>query len=113
MVGTFAELAEALHQAGYAVLRLDLRGHGESGGEKRYTFGVTKRGDVLGAVDWLLGQELAPGSITVLGTSMGGTSATGATAAELAIGALILDGALPDLKPLIQQNSVGESGLPL
>ena len=113
MVGTFVELAEALNQAGYAVLLFDLRGHGESGGETRYTFGVTERRDVLGAVDWLLQQGFAPGSIAVLGTSMGGASATGATAAEPAIGALILDSTLSDLKPLIQQKFVEESGLPL
>jgi len=113
MAGTFVELAEALNRSGYAVLLFDLRGHGESGGEKRYTFGVTERRDVLGAVDWLLQQGFASGSIAVLGTSMGGASATGATAAEPAIGALILDSTLSDLKPLIQQKFVDESGLPL
>lgn len=113
MRGTFVELAEAIHQAGYSVLLFDLRGHGESEGEKRYTFGVTERSDVLGAVDWLLQQGFAPGSIAVLGTSMGGASATGAAAEEPAIGALMLDSTLADLAPLIQAKFVDESGLPL
>ena len=113
MVGTFVALAEALNRAGYAVLLFDLRGHGESEGEKRYTFGVTERRDVLGAVDWLMQQGFDAGSLAVLGTSMGGASAIGATAAEPAVGALILDSTLADLGPLIQQRFVDESGLPL
>jgi len=113
MAGTFVALAEALNRAGYSVLLFDLRGHGQSGGEKRYSFGVKERRDVLGAVDWLLQQGIPPGSIAVLGTSMGGASATGATAEEPAIGALILDSTLSDLKPLIQAKFVDESGLPL
>jgi len=113
MGGTFVALAEALNRAGYSVLLFDLRGHGESGGEKRYSFGVNERRDVLGAVDWLQQQGIPPGSIAVLGTSMGGASATGATAEEPAIGALILDSTLSDLKPLIQEKFVDESGLPL
>ncbi len=111
--GKLVRLAEALNGAGYAVLLFDLRGHGESEGVQRYTFGVKERRDVLGAVDWLLDRGFAPGRIGVLGVSMGGASAIGAAAQESAIGLLVLDSTLADLKPLIQEKFVEESGLPI
>ncbi len=79
--GKFVAAAAALHQAGYAVLMIDLRGHGDSQGD-RYSFGVYERRDVLGAVDWLINQGFQPGSIGTLGLSLGAAASIGATAEE-------------------------------
>jgi pimeloyl-ACP methyl ester carboxylesterase len=109
--GNFVGLAAALHRAGHAVLMIDLRGHGESAGE-RYSFGVYERRDVLGAVDWLLDHGFARGSIGVLGLSLGGASVIGATAEEPAIALLVVESTFAELSPLIEPNWKEESGLP-
>jgi pimeloyl-ACP methyl ester carboxylesterase len=110
--GNFVKLAETLNDAGYAVLLFDLRGHGESEGGNRYTFGVKERRDVLGAVDWLLERGFEPGKIGVLGISMGGASAVAAAAQEPAIGALVLESTLADLPAVIEEQFVNETGFP-
>ena len=109
--GKLPKLAVELHQAGFAVLMIDLRGHGESEG-KRYTFGVYEKRDVLGAVDYLLEKGYAPGKIGVLGISLGAAAAIGAAAEEPAIGALIVDSAFSDLNALVEPKWEAESGLP-
>lgn len=105
------ELAKALHTHGFNVLMLDLRGHGESG-DARFTFAIRERRDVLGAVDWLQAQGFAPGSIGVIGVSMGAASSIGATAEEPAIGALVSDSAYAEFFPIVERAFVAESGLP-
>jgi pimeloyl-ACP methyl ester carboxylesterase len=109
--GHFQELATALHNAGLAVLAIDLRGHGESS-DGRFSFGLEERQDVLGAVDWLEAQGFRPGTIGVLGVSLGAASSIGATAEEPAIGALVTDSAFADIAPLLKARWRKESGLP-
>jgi fermentation-respiration switch protein FrsA (DUF1100 family) len=110
--GTFPKFGAALNQAGFAVLMIDLRGHGGSEGE-RYTFGVYERRDVLGAVDFLLEKGFEPGNIGVLGISLGGGAVNGAAAEETAIGVVALDSTFADLNPLIEVKWEEESGLPM
>ena len=57
----------------FNVLLLDLRGHGQSGGE-RTSVGFLERLDILAAVRWL-DAELGERPIGVLGISMGGATA--------------------------------------
>jgi fermentation-respiration switch protein FrsA (DUF1100 family) len=109
--GKFVDFAAALHEAGFAVMMIDLRGHGQSEGE-RYSFGVYERLDVLGAVDWLIEQGFEAGHIGTLGISLGGSATIGATADDQAIGALVVDGTFAELKPLIDLMWEEESGLP-
>lgn len=99
--GAFVDLAAMLQKGGYNVLMIDLRGHGQSG-DGRYSFGLNERRDVEGAVDWLLNKGFAPGSIGVLGVSLGAASAVGATADEPRIGALVTDSAFAEFCPVLQ-----------
>lgn len=110
--GKLPELAGKLTQEGYAVLMIDMRGHGESEG-KRYTYGEHERRDVLGGVDFLLDKGFEPGKIAVMGISLGGAASVGAAAVEEAIGALILDSTFADLIELVEPNWVNESRLPM
>ena len=110
--GKFPELAAEINKAGFAVLMIDLRGHGESEG-KRYTFGVQERWDVLGAVDFLIEQGFEPGQIAALGISLGGAAVIGAAAAEQAIGAVVLESTFADIHALIKPHWKAESGLPM
>jgi uncharacterized protein len=105
------ELAAALHRAGFALLMLDLRGHGHSG-DGRFGFGLAEQGDVLGAVDWLGQHGFAPGQIGVLGASLGGAAAIGAAAAEPAIGAVATDASFAEFAPLVERDWERASGLP-
>ena len=110
--GKLPELAAKLAGEGFAILMIDLRGHGESEG-RRYTWGEYERRDVLGGIDFLLEKGFEPGKIAVLGISLGGAAAVGAAANEKAIGALILDSTFADLIQLVEPNWVNESRLPM
>ena len=68
--GNLPKLGAELHDAGFAVLMIDLRAHGESEG-KRYSYGVYERHDVLGAVDWLMGQGFSAGRMAFWGSHLG------------------------------------------
>lgn len=109
--GRFVEVAAALHAHGFAVLMIDMRGHGMSG-DSRFTFGLTERRDVIGAADWLEAQGFQPGSVGVLGVSMGAASAIGAAADDPEIGALVADCSYAAIEPLMRQHWTEASGLP-
>lgn len=84
--------AEALIRAGYGVMMLDLRAHGESGGR---TFGRSQRliDDVLTAVAWLRKRpDVNDAGLGVLGVAVGGTFALQAAAQTVAIRAVVVDG---------------------
>jgi uncharacterized protein len=107
--GHFMSFARELHQAGYAVMMMDLRGHGESGG-RYFTLGDQERWDVSAAVDWLHTQGYR--SIGVLGVSLGGGSSAEAAAVNDRIDALVLDSVYPDLNRLLEREFPRQSGLP-
>jgi dipeptidyl aminopeptidase/acylaminoacyl peptidase len=109
--GTFPKFAASLHDAGFAVLMLDVRGHGYSA-EARYDFGLKAKNDVLGAVDWLMAKGFAPGNIGALGVSLGGGAVNYAAAEEPAIGVVVTDSTYSDLNPIIEALWQDESGLP-
>ncbi len=70
--GRYLHVFEALNQAGYSCLAIDLRGHGRSGGRRAF---VERFTDYLDDVDAAvgLGRERMPdGPLFVLGHSMGG-----------------------------------------
>lgn len=70
--------ADALAARGAHVLRIDLRGHGVSGGVA-VTFADREPEDVIAAADWLATQSNV-GELHVLGASMGGGAVLAATA---------------------------------
>jgi pimeloyl-ACP methyl ester carboxylesterase len=109
--GRFVELARALHERGFAVLMIDMRGHGASS-DARFAFGLTERRDIIGAADWLQTQGFRPGTIGVLGVSMGAAAAIGATAEDQDIGALVADCSYAEIYPLMERHWTSASGLP-
>jgi uncharacterized protein len=100
--GSTFPLAEHLHGLGLSVVMLDLRGHGDSA-RARVTFGRNERHDILGALDFLLAHGYQPGTIGLLGASMGGAGAIAAAAEDAAIGALIADSSFADLHTLLRR----------
>jgi pimeloyl-ACP methyl ester carboxylesterase len=109
----FVRLALDLQAAGYQVLMLDLRGHGASG-DGRYAFGFMERFDVIAGVQHLVEEAgVAPGSVGLLGVSMGGASVLYAAALDPRVGAVWSDAAYADVWPIIVQEWPDASGLPL
>ncbi len=109
----FVRLAAELQVAGYHVLMLDLRGHGESG-DGRYAFGFMERFDVIAAVEHLVEERgVRPGQAGLLGVSMGGASAIYAAALDPRVGAVWSDAAYADVWPIIEQEWPSASGLPM
>jgi len=107
----FVYFANDLHNAGFSVMMIDLRGHGQSE-DSRFHFGEMEYQDVLGAVDWLETHGYQPGKIGVLGYSLGAASVIGATATEDDIGAIWIDSLYADINSVIAKNWVSVSGLP-
>jgi pimeloyl-ACP methyl ester carboxylesterase len=83
--------ANVLAAHGYGVLLYDLRGHGESEGDKR-AFGWQDVNDVNAAVKFLESQkDVLPGKIGILGFSIGGQIALRAAAENEQIMAIVAD----------------------
>ena len=85
--------AAVLAGAGFGVLLVDARGHGESGG-RAMDFGWHGDADVAAATDHLSRRpDVDPDRIGVVGMSMGGEEAVGASGANAAIRAVVAEGA--------------------
>lgn len=81
--GVFARTARLLAEAGYASLRIDFRGSGESDGAWEDTTFSGQIADALAAIDWLVGHGQVDGTrLAVLGWSQGGLVAAHAAAAR-------------------------------
>lgn len=86
--GDWADLAGELQAAGYAVLAIDLRGHGESGGSKAWT---KMTADVEAAVDFLRRQgDTDATRIGIVGASIGANLALVVAAADPQVKTVVL-----------------------
>lgn len=97
-------------EAGYAVLMLDLRGHGESGGERR-TLGYAEVRDVRGALAWLRRRGFEPGDVVLHGWSMGGATVV-RSAPGAGVAAVVEEAGYADLPLLLRDQLPENSGLP-
>lgn len=82
--------AQALNASGFAVLALDLRGHGDSGGSYAAALGSMQQ-DVQAALDWVkLRPEVLPGHLGIAGASLGASLAVMAAATDQAVRSVAL-----------------------
>jgi pimeloyl-ACP methyl ester carboxylesterase len=109
--GHTLDIAAGLVHTGHDVLLFDLRGSGQSGGE-RYTLGKEEVRDAGGAVDLLVARGLAPDGVDVLGFSMGGATALLFAPDEPLVRAVAVDSAYADLGDLVEKEVPAQSGLP-
>ena len=65
----------ALAARGYACIRVDLRGSGESDGVLLDEYGEQEQRDGLAAIDWIAAQDWCDGSVAMIGKSWGGVIA--------------------------------------
>lgn len=89
--GVFSRTARQLADNGFASLRIDFRGSGESEGEWADTTFSGQIGDAVAAIDWLKSDDRVDGgSISVLGWSQGGLVASHAAAERSDVKAVVL-----------------------
>jgi len=93
------DIASGLVEHGYNVLMFDLRGHGESDGN-RMSAGYYEKRDLLGAVDYVKGRGLE--HIGVLGFSTGAVTALMTTAENGDIDAVVADSSFADFKDMME-----------
>jgi uncharacterized protein len=96
--------------AGYGVLMFDLRGHGESEGE-RTTVGYREVREVRGALSWLDEQSFEPGEMILHGWSMGRATVL-RSAPGAGVAAVVEESGYADLPLLLRDRLSESSGLP-
>src|SRR4051794_7500794 len=90
------KVARILLADGWNVLLFDLRGHGESGGE-RYSLGQYEPRDIVAAVALAAAKTGVPKArVAVIGESLGGGSAIMTVGADPGIGPVVTDSAYAD-----------------
>ena len=100
----FVKTARALAQAGFATLRFDFRGSGESEGRFQEVTIPGEISDALSVFDWFSRQEGVDASrLAVLGLSMGGCVAAHVAGADPRVKALVLWAAVADPIGLFQE----------
>jgi pimeloyl-ACP methyl ester carboxylesterase len=104
------ETALVYHRAGFNVLMLDLRAHGESEGD-RITVGYREPRDVRGALSWLQDRGFDPQDVVLHGWSLGGAAVVQA-APGTGVAAVVEEAAYADLVPLLRERLPEVSGLP-
>ncbi|MEB3291868.1 MAG: alpha/beta fold hydrolase, partial [Synechococcales bacterium] len=87
---------------GFNVVLVDLREHGEIGGEF-FTYGDRERADMTAVIDDWAGQNLPIDRLAILGVSAGGTVAIAAASHDARIDAVITIGTFADLRATIEQ----------
>jgi dipeptidyl aminopeptidase/acylaminoacyl peptidase len=104
--------AAMLHAAGFTVVAIDLRDHGDSTIEDgRYAGGIEEQADVLGARDWLIAQGTPSDRIGAFGTSMGAGAVLIAEAIEPNFAAVWEDSSYADTQTRIAEE-LDERGYP-
>lgn len=100
------ERARFLVRAGYSVVMIDLRGHGESTGDV-VTIGHLERHDARAAVEFARREH--PGEpIAVIGVSLGGAAAL--LASPLDVDALILESVFPTVRDAVHNRVAARLG---
>jgi pimeloyl-ACP methyl ester carboxylesterase len=104
------ETALVYHRAGFNVLMLDLRAHGESEGD-RITAGYREVRDVRGALSWLGKRGFDPEDVVLHGWSLGGAAVMQAAPGR-GVAAVVEEAAYADLPPLLRERLPEAGGLP-
>ncbi len=99
--------AGMLHRAGFGVLVVDLRNHGDSDSDDGHSgLGGKEYADLLGAWDWLVARGHDPARIGLFGTSLSAASSLIATGEEPSIAATWADSSFGDVGVLLGERAV-------
>jgi len=109
--GRSERIADFLLADGYSVVLFDLRGHGESDGD-RFSLGYHERRDVAAAIAFLRGRGFAEQRIALIGISMGAASALGVLTIDPEIGPIVIDSSFTDVAVVLAEDLPAETGMP-
>jgi len=108
---TAEKIADFLIADGFDVLLFDLRGHGESDGD-RFSLGYLERRDVAAAIDYVSGRGVREDRIALIGISMGAGTVLQTLLLHPNVGAVIADSAYADARTLVGENLQQVAGVP-
>jgi uncharacterized protein len=108
---TAEKIADFLIADGFDVLLFDLRGHGDSDGD-RFSLGYLERRDVAAAIDYVTGRGVPDGRIALIGISMGAGTVLQTLLLHPNVGAVVADSAYADARTLIGENLEHVAGVP-
>jgi len=98
--------------AGYTLLLIDFRNHGDSEGNYT-TYGYLEKQDLLAAIRYLRDSVRIAGRIGIIGASMGASIAILAAAECPDVSALVLDSPFSSLRKITKEAICKMTGLPL
>jgi uncharacterized protein len=101
--GKAEPITDALLRAGFSVLLFDMRGHGNSEGE-RFSLGLLERWDVASAIDYVVGRGFAEDRVALIGVSMGAGTVIQELLIHPRVGAVIADSPYADVPVLVGED---------
>lgn len=102
--------AALLNEAGYHLLLLDLRGHGQSEGAE-VTYGYREALDIQAGVDFLLAQAEVK-QVAALGISLGGSAVVRAAAIDSRLRGIVVESSFSSLSAAVDDAFEGRSVFP-
>lgn len=108
---TAEKIADFLIAAGYDVLLFDLRGHGESDGD-RFSLGYQERRDVAAAIEYVTGLGVREDRIALIGISMGAGTVLQTLLLHPDVGAVVADSSYADARTIVHENLEQVAGVP-
>ena len=106
------EVIVGLREAGFSVLAVDMRGHGESDLAPMGA-GIHEQDDILGAIDWLVREQgVEPGTIGLMGVSYGASILLLTAPRAPEVRAVLADSAFAELTDLIVSEVADRTPIP-
>ena len=105
------KLAEFLVASKYSVLIFDLRGNGDSDGD-RFSLGYLERRDVAAAIEHLTGRGFREERIALIGISMGAGTVLQSLLLHPNVGAVVADSSYADAPTIVTENLQTLAGVP-
>jgi uncharacterized protein len=108
---TAEKIADFLIADGYDVLLFDLRGHGDSEGQ-RFSLGYLERRDVAAAIDYVTGRGVREDRVALIGISMGAGTVLQTLVLHPNVGAVVADSSYTDARTIVTENLQSVAGVP-
>jgi pimeloyl-ACP methyl ester carboxylesterase len=108
---TAEKIADFLIADGYDVLLFDLRGNGESDGD-RFSLGYQERRDVATAIEYLTSLGIREDRIALVGISMGAGTVLQTLLLHPNVGAVVADSSYADARTIVNENLQQVAGVP-
>ena len=108
---TIEKLADVLVADGYSVLVFDLRGNGDSDGD-RFSLGYLERFDVAAAIDHLTARGFREDRIALVGISMGAGTVLQSLPLHPNVGAVVADSSYVDAPTIVTEDLEILAGVP-